>query len=78
MVGVIAADAKEKFTGQFEPSAVNCRINLDLKAIAGEERNYKPLPTFYDFDGKKDEKLTQNFFRISREIQELVQQFKSA
>jgi Type IV secretion-system coupling protein DNA-binding domain/YWFCY protein len=76
MVGVIAADVQEKFTGQFETSAINCRINLDMSEIAKEEKHYKSLPTYYDFGGKKDEKLRQNFFRIGQEIQELVQQFK--
>ena len=76
MVGVIAADAQEKFTGQFETSAVNCRINLDMAEISKEEKNYKALPAYYDFGGKKDEKLRQNFFRITQEIQELVLQFK--
>ena len=76
MVGVIAADAQSKFTGQFETSAVNCRINLDMQEIAREEKNYKPLPAYYDFCGKKEERLRQNFFRIGQEIQELVAQFQ--
>ncbi|WP_083627363.1 type IV secretory system conjugative DNA transfer family protein [Mucilaginibacter polytrichastri] len=76
MVGVIAADAQEKFTGQFETSAINCRINLNMKEIAIEEKGYKALPTYYDFDGKKDAKLTQNFFRIGQEIQDIVLLFK--
>ncbi|NHA03253.1 type IV secretion system DNA-binding domain-containing protein [Mucilaginibacter sp. HC2] len=76
MVGVIAADAQEKFTGQFETSAVNCRINLDMEEIRREEKSYKPLPTFYDFGGQMEEKLRQNFNHISREIQEMVLAFK--
>lgn len=76
MVGVIAADAQEKFTGQFETSAINCRINLDMDAIKREEKGYKPLPSFYDFGGKQDEKLRQNFNHISQEIQEMVLTFK--
>jgi hypothetical protein len=76
MVGVIAADAREKFTGQFETSAVNCRVNLDMAEIAGEERNYRQLPVYYDFGGRRDEKLRQNFNRISQEIEELVLLFK--
>jgi hypothetical protein len=78
MVGVIAADAQEKFTGQFETSAVNCRINLDMDAIKREEKGYKPLPAFYDFGGKLDEKLRQNFDHISQEIQEMVLAFRPA
>src|SRR6202012_6007647 len=43
MVGLIAADAQETYTGKFETSAVNCRINLDSKAIAYEEAHYPDL-----------------------------------
>jgi hypothetical protein len=76
MVGVIAADAREAYTGQFETSAVNCRVSLDLKEIAKEEKAYKPLPAFYNFGDKKDEILRQNFSRISLEIQQMVSQFR--
>jgi Type IV secretion-system coupling protein DNA-binding domain/YWFCY protein len=75
MVGVIAADAQEKFTGQFETSAVNCRINLDMQEISREENGYGSLPSYYDFGGKTEEKLRQNFNRISQEIQEMVMAF---
>ncbi|MBD1385855.1 type IV secretion system DNA-binding domain-containing protein [Mucilaginibacter rigui] len=77
MVGVIAADAQEKFTGQFVTSAVNCRINLDMAEISGEEKNYRALPAYYDFNGRKDEKLRQNFNRISQEIEDMVALFKA-
>lgn len=75
MVGVIAAEAQENYTGKFETSAIHCRINLDASTIAAEERNYKPLPAYYDFGGRREETLKNNFFRISREIENLVQQF---
>ena len=78
MVGVIAAEAKEKFTGEFETSAVNCRINLDMQEILREEKAYRPLPAFYDFAGKKEERLRENFFRISQDIETLVNRFKVA
>ncbi|MFC0513157.1 type IV secretion system DNA-binding domain-containing protein [Mucilaginibacter angelicae] len=78
MVGVIAADVQEKFTGRFETSAVNCRINLDMAEIAAEEKSYRPLPAYYDFNGRGDEKLRQNFNRISREIEDMVLLFKPA
>ncbi|MCC8407700.1 type IV secretion system DNA-binding domain-containing protein [Mucilaginibacter sp. UR6-1] len=76
MVGVIAADAQEKFTGQFETSAVNCRINLDMAEIALEEKNYRPLPAYYNFKGRRDEILRQNFNRIGQEIEDMVALFK--
>lgn len=77
MVGVIAADAREAYTGKFETSAVNCRVSLDLKEIANEEKAYRPLPTYYNFGDKKDDILRQNFSRISLEVQEMVNQFRS-
>ena len=77
MVGVIAADAQETYTGQFETSAINCKINLDTSEIRKEEKCYQPLPSYYDFGGHKDLMLRQNFFRISKEIEEIVSQFKA-
>ena len=78
MVGVLAADAQNKFTGQFQTAAVNCKINLNKAEIAAEEKGFKPLPVYYDFAGKKDEVLRQNFFKVGREIEEIVLQFKPA
>ncbi|MGY3055513.1 hypothetical protein ACVWYG_003734 [Pedobacter sp. UYEF25] len=72
MVGVIAADVTEGYTGQFETSAINCKINLDIKQIQEEEKNYRSLPIFYDFNGKKDETLRRNFLKINKEIEDLV------
>jgi len=76
MVGLIAADVQENYTGQFETSAVNCKINLSQKELRTEENGYQPLPTFYDFHGKKDEVLRQNFLRVNKDIEELIQKFK--
>ncbi|EHQ26478.1 type IV secretion system DNA-binding domain-containing protein [Mucilaginibacter paludis] len=78
MVGLIAADVQEIFTGRFETSAINCRVNLDRREIEAEEANYKDLPVYYDFAGKKDEILLQNFFKINREVEEIIKQFKPA
>ncbi|RZJ23693.1 MAG: type IV secretory system conjugative DNA transfer family protein [Acinetobacter sp.] len=75
MVGVIAADSNEEYTGQFVTSAIHCKINLNVKDIKLEEANYRPLPKFYDFNGKKDEKLRENFFKINKEIEDLVATF---
>jgi hypothetical protein len=76
MVGLIAADVQENYTGQFETSAINCRINLPKQELEREENNYRPLPAFYDFHGKRDEVLRENFLRINKEIENLVQAFK--
>lgn len=76
MVGLIAADVQENYTGQFETSAINCRVNLDKKELEREEAGYKQLPVYYNFHGKKDEVLRHNFLRINKEIDDLVQGFK--
>lgn len=75
MVGLIAADPKENYDGQFQTSAVNCRINLDGEAIAAEEKRYKELPVYYDFGDRKPEILMQNFLKINQEIDQLVKSF---
>lgn len=78
MVGLLASDAVEEYTGSFEPSTVHCRVNLDLNAIKKEEAAYRELPLFYNFKGHRDEILLQNFNRITQEVHELVKQFKPA
>jgi len=76
MVGLIAADAQENYTGKFETSAVNCRINLDSHDIQKEESSYRDLPVYYDFGDKKDEILRQNFNRINNEVETIVSAFR--
>ncbi|MCI0922433.1 type IV secretory system conjugative DNA transfer family protein [Sphingobacterium rhinopitheci] len=76
MVGILASDAVQKYTGQYETSAINCRINLDMKAIKTEENSYKELPIFYDFRGKQEEVLLENFYRINNEVLGIVSGLK--
>ncbi|WDF80758.1 TraM recognition domain-containing protein [Mucilaginibacter sp. KACC 22773] len=76
MVGLIAADVREKFTGKFETSAVNCKVNLDPKEIAEEEAGFTDLPVYYDFKGRKDEILRHNFLRINREVETMIAKFR--
>lgn len=75
VVGIVARDTLETYTGKYETSAVNCRINLDMGAIKKEEANYRELPTYYDFGDSKEEILLANFFRINTEVQEMVDTF---
>jgi GGDEF domain-containing protein len=75
MVGLIASDAEEKYTGKFETSAVNCRINLNRPEIEQEEKNYRDLPVYYDFGDHKELTLLQNFHRINREVDAIVRKF---
>ena len=75
LVGLLATDADDKYTGEYQTSAINCKINLDLKEIKREEEGYVELPIFYDFGGKKEEILRRNFLRINQEIEVLVAGF---
>src|SRR6201996_4684563 len=76
MVGLIAADVQENYTGKFETSAINCRVNLSKEELEREEANYKSLPVYYNFHGKKDEVLRHNFLRINQEVDEIIAGFK--
>ncbi|OKS88804.1 type IV secretion system DNA-binding domain-containing protein [Mucilaginibacter polytrichastri] len=73
LVGVIATDAKEGYTGQYESSAINCKVNLDLDELKKEESGYKPLPVYYNFGDNTETVLTENFKRINKEITAIVQ-----
>jgi type IV secretory pathway TraG/TraD family ATPase VirD4 len=75
MVGVIATDAQSTFSGKYETSAMNCRINLDMEEIKKEEEGYVELPVYYDFGDNKEEILRSNFMRITREIEIMVAGF---
>ncbi len=77
MVGMLASDAVEDYTGKYEPSAINCRINLDVAAIKKEEAQYRDLPVFYDFGGRKDEILLANFAQINSEVADIVLGFRT-
>ncbi len=79
VVGLIARDIPEndRFTGEYNSSAVHCRINLDLEAIRREETNYPRMPVYYDFRGKTEERLFDNFNKINEQVNEMVQKIMS-
>jgi hypothetical protein len=76
MVGLIAADVQEVYTGKFETSAINCKVNLPLSELAAEEKGYRDLPVYYDFGGRKEEILRENFMRINKEVDAIVDSFR--
>lgn len=76
LIGVLATDAVTDFTGQFETTAVNCKVNLDMENIRKEEDAYPDLPVYYDFNNRKAEVLQDNFLKINWEVQQLVKVFK--
>lgn len=76
VVGMLAGDVAERFTGDYQTTAIHCRIDLDMELIAQEENSYRDLPTYYDFGGRKEQVLRENFLRISEEVRDLVKGFK--
>lgn len=76
MVGMIA-QGEENDTEEYKTSAVNGKINLDLRAIKNEEQNYVKMPVYYSFADKtgkdrKDEVLMTNFRKINKEVELIV------
>ena len=78
MVGLIAADVRETYTGRFETSAINCKVNLSKFELQKEEAGYRDLPVYYDFGGRKEDILRENFLRINKEVENVVATFRKA
>jgi hypothetical protein len=78
MVGMIA-QGEENSTGEYKTSAIRGKINLDMKAIKEEERNYGSMPNYYSFMDKKgvnrkEEVLMTNFRKINKEVELIVKE----
>jgi uncharacterized membrane protein YgdD (TMEM256/DUF423 family) len=50
----------------------NCQVELDIQAIEEEESKYLDLPIFYNFNGQKEAKLTNNFNIIYNDVAQIV------
>jgi len=72
VVGMIASDASTKYTGKYDTSAINCKVNLNPKSIKTEENNLIELPNYYNFGNNKQLTLQKNFEAINDEIEFLV------
>ena len=72
IVGMLARDKVEKYTGQFKTTAINCRVNLDNKALEQESKGYKRMPQYYDFGEHKEQILLENFTHITNQVSQLV------
>ncbi|WP_312076301.1 type IV secretion system DNA-binding domain-containing protein [Chryseobacterium sp.] len=76
MVGMIAK-GQENNAEEYKTSAIKGKINLDMKAIKEEEKNYVKMPNYYSFTDKKginrkEEVLMTNFRKINREVELIV------
>ncbi|MDV3917025.1 mobilization protein [Elizabethkingia anophelis] len=73
MVGMIAG-GEENDTEEYKTSAISGKINLDMKAIKLEEKNYVKMPVYRHFldnngNDRKAEVLMTNFRRINKEVE---------
>ena len=76
MVGMIA-QGEENDTEEYKTSAVNGKINLDMRSIRQEEQSYVEMPVYYSFVDKKgknrkNEVLMTNFRKINKEVELIV------
>ena len=76
MVGMIA-QGEENDTEEYKTSAMNGKINLDMKAIKTEEENYVKMPSYYSFvdksgNNRRDDVLMTNFRKINKEVELIV------
>lgn len=76
MVGMIA-QGEENDTEEYKTSAMNGKINLDMKAIKQEENNYVKMPSYYSFvdkmgNNRKNDVLMTNFRKINKEVELIV------
>ena len=82
MAGIIA-QGEENNTEEYKTSAINGKINLNMKAIKEEERHYVAMPTYYSFVDKagvnrKEEVLMTNFRKINKEVELIVRELVKA
>lgn len=78
MVGMIA-QGEENDTEEYKTSAVNGKINLDMKSIKKEEAELPPMPSYYSFVdragvNRKEEVLMTNFRKINKEVELIVRE----
>jgi len=83
MVGMIA-QGEENDADEYKTSAIHGKINLDMKVLKEEEKQYPQMPVYYSFIDKrginrKEEILMSNFRKINKEVELIVNEFiKSA
>ena len=79
MVGMIA-QGEENNSQDYKTSAIKGKINLDLKSIRDEGKNYVTMPSYYSFVDKtgknrKEEVLMANFRKINKEVELIVNEY---
>ncbi len=73
MVAKVAMEADYNVQNSY-----NCQINLDREALEKEEKQYPDMPIFYDFGGRKEEALKNNYLKINQDITAIIKGFTSS
>lgn len=66
------ASKKEKKDEKDKVNSYNCKINVNIKEIAAEEKLYKEIPKYYNFEDK-ERTLYANFKKIKKEVGNIVE-----
>jgi len=74
MIGIIAQD-DEMHISDYKTSAVSGKINLNMKNIKTEEKNYVEINKSYEFKNSKEDVLMTNFRKINKEVNLIIENF---
>ncbi|MEN0053581.1 MAG: type IV secretion system DNA-binding domain-containing protein [Mucilaginibacter sp.] len=77
LVGLLAADVSNDYTGKYTTSNIHCKVNLNYADIQKEEKGYRELPNFYDFKGNKSKILNSNFLKIRKDVEGIIEYYSN-
>jgi hypothetical protein len=71
--GYMVGQLTDNYGEQISQKNFNCLIHVDTAKIEKEEKGYRPIPDFYEFDNM-DEVLERNRLRIQNDIRRITNQ----
>ena len=73
VVGIVSKESDDDF-GKYTPNLFSCKVAIDFKANAEEEKKYQDFPKVYDFGSGEEKRklLIQNMMRIYEEVREIT------
>ena len=59
---------------EFQTSKFFCKTNFDMKEIQEEEKQYAPLPKFYEFKSRdaRERILYRNFVQVNQDVRDMI------
>jgi hypothetical protein len=77
MVAMVAREATSKHE-HFSPNMFNCKINVNMKEVQGEQKHYVKLPKYYTFGNNKNQILLDNMNSIREEVARIASESEVA